>query len=50
MNRVKTNQQLIVVLIVVIALLYSFAGQSDQMDTSLTQKQRSAVVANWSQP
>ena len=47
---IRLNQRLIVVLIIVVALLYSLAGGSDHMDTSITQKQRQAVVASWGQP
>ena len=50
MHQVRQNQILIVVLIVVVALLYSFAGTSDRMDTTITAKQQRAVVASWGQP
>lgn len=50
MHQIKQNQTLIVVLIVVVAVLYAFAGSSDRMDTSITAKQQRQVVASWSQP
>ena len=50
MHQVRQSQILIVVLIVVVALLYSCAGTSDRMDTTITAKQQRAVVASWRQP